>query len=168
MRNRFWAPPPPAKADIATAILTNVIEHLVLLFCPPISTPSPPKRCGRIFTLPICWMLVHLSYYATLPNKIHPGAFCVFSEAKTATSSRNRAQALRMKPLQCWGAKGSSGRMRFLSLTALQLWGAFLCSGNLQHCHIRWPICTIEVEAFFVYDHLPKIVDRSFVLVVDN
>ena len=29
--------PPPAKADIATAILTNVIEHLVLLFCPPIS-----------------------------------------------------------------------------------------------------------------------------------
>ena len=41
--------PPPAKADIATAILTNVIEHLVLLFCPPISTPSPPKRCGRIY-----------------------------------------------------------------------------------------------------------------------
>ena len=25
---------PPAKADIATAILTNVIEHLVLLFAP--------------------------------------------------------------------------------------------------------------------------------------
>ena len=43
--------PPPAKADIATAILTNVIEHLVLLFCPPISTPSPPKRCGRISIL---------------------------------------------------------------------------------------------------------------------
>ena len=42
---------PPAKADIATAILTNVIEHLVLLFCPPISTPSPPKRCGRIFAV---------------------------------------------------------------------------------------------------------------------
>ena len=48
VRNRFW--PPPAKADIATAILTNVIEHLVLLFCPPISTPSPPKRCGRIWS----------------------------------------------------------------------------------------------------------------------
>ena len=44
--------PPPAKADIATAILTNVIEHLVLLFCPPISTPSPPKRCGRIYFIP--------------------------------------------------------------------------------------------------------------------
>ena len=44
---------PPAKADIATAILTNVIEHLVLLFCPPISTPSPPKRCGRILRLKI-------------------------------------------------------------------------------------------------------------------
>ena len=55
----FWSrcetvfgPPPPAKADIATAILTNVIEHLVLLFCPPISTPSPPKRCGRILFFP--------------------------------------------------------------------------------------------------------------------
>ena len=33
VRNRFWAPP-PAKADIATAILTNVIEHLVLLLPP--------------------------------------------------------------------------------------------------------------------------------------
>ena len=28
VRNRF-CPPPPAKADIATAILTNVIKHLV-------------------------------------------------------------------------------------------------------------------------------------------
>ena len=33
VRNRFW-PPAPAKADIATAILTNVIEHLVWLFAP--------------------------------------------------------------------------------------------------------------------------------------
>ena len=41
-RNRFWGLvsvrnrfcPPPAKADIATAILTNVIEHLVLLLPP--------------------------------------------------------------------------------------------------------------------------------------
>ena len=46
---------PPAKADIATAILTNVIEHLVLLFCPPISTPSPPKRCGRI----LCYFMIN-------------------------------------------------------------------------------------------------------------
>ena len=38
---------PPATADIATAILINAIEHLVLLFTPR-STPSPPKRCGRI------------------------------------------------------------------------------------------------------------------------
>ena len=29
-----FLPPPPAKADIATAILTNVIEHLVLLLPP--------------------------------------------------------------------------------------------------------------------------------------
>ena len=59
VRNRFW--PPPAKADIATAILTNVIEHLVLLFCPPISTPSPPKRCGRIFLFRVISVLSLLS-----------------------------------------------------------------------------------------------------------
>ena len=29
-----FGPPPPAKADIATAILTNVSEHLVLLLPP--------------------------------------------------------------------------------------------------------------------------------------
>ena len=34
VRNRLWPPSPPAKADIATAILTNVIEHLVLLLPP--------------------------------------------------------------------------------------------------------------------------------------
>ena len=55
----FLAPPPPAKADIATAILTNVIEHLVLLFCPPISTPSPPKRCGRILKGRLPRVLTH-------------------------------------------------------------------------------------------------------------
>ena len=68
VRNRFWAP--PAKADIATAILTNVIEHLVLLFCPPISTPSPPKRCGRIYSgfshLKWCFSIAMLVYQRVL------------------------------------------------------------------------------------------------------
>ena len=69
VRNRFW--PPPAKADIATAILTNVIEHLVLLFCPPISTPSPPKRCGRIFLFVLslcylCYLLLSLCYLCAI------------------------------------------------------------------------------------------------------
>ena len=36
---------PPAEADIATAILTNVIEHLVLLF--------PPNK--RVFTAKAAW-----------------------------------------------------------------------------------------------------------------
>ena len=31
---KLGPPPPSAKADIATAILTNVIEHLVLLLPP--------------------------------------------------------------------------------------------------------------------------------------
>ena len=70
----FWSrcetvfgPPPPAKADIATAILTNVIEHLVLLFCPPISTPSPPKRCGRIFWV-VLWPGGRLESGQNLPG----------------------------------------------------------------------------------------------------
>ena len=67
---------PPAKADIATAILTNVIEHLVLLFCPPISTPSPPKRCGRILKILL---------------NVESSMFGVFGLAKvTILSRRNR------------------------------------------------------------------------------
>jgi len=31
----IFGPPPQAKANITTAILTNVIKYLVLLFCPP-------------------------------------------------------------------------------------------------------------------------------------
>ena len=54
---------PPAKADIATAISMNVIEHLVLLFCPPISTPSPPKRCGRILTHVSSWCFANASAF---------------------------------------------------------------------------------------------------------
>ena len=69
-KNPRKMPPPPAKADIATAILTNGIEHLVLLFCPPISTPSPPKRCGRILqekTLQIqCKYRFNRQYAATI------------------------------------------------------------------------------------------------------
>ena len=61
---------PPAKADIATAILTNVIEHLVLLFCPPISTPSPPKRCGRISSCTAS----RANKPANKPSPFQPGA----------------------------------------------------------------------------------------------
>ena len=48
VRNRFWAP--PAKADIATAILTNVIEHLVLLL--------PPNK--HAFTAKAVWADFHM------------------------------------------------------------------------------------------------------------
>ena len=47
VRNRFC--PPPAKADIATAKLTSVTWAFSVAVCAPISTSSPPKRCGRIF-----------------------------------------------------------------------------------------------------------------------
>ena len=42
--------PPPAKADIATAILTNVIEHLVLLL--------PPNK--HAFTAKAVWADFHM------------------------------------------------------------------------------------------------------------
>ena len=50
VRNRFW--PPPAKADIATAILTNVIEHLVLLL--------PPNK--HAFTAKAVWADLHILF----------------------------------------------------------------------------------------------------------
>ena len=53
VRNRFWAPP-PAKADIATAILTNVIEHLVLLL--------PPNK--HAFTAKAVWADFFASWLA--------------------------------------------------------------------------------------------------------
>ena len=53
VRNRFWAPP-PAKADIATAILTNVIEHLVLLL-----PPLPPNK--HAFTAKAVWADISMS-----------------------------------------------------------------------------------------------------------
>ena len=46
--------PPPAKADIATAILTNVIEHLVWVF--------PPNK--HAFTAKAVWAdLLHPRCY---------------------------------------------------------------------------------------------------------
>ena len=50
----FLGPPTPAKADIATAILTNVIEHLVLLL--------PPNK--HAFTAKAVW--------ADLPSPFYP------------------------------------------------------------------------------------------------
>ena len=44
--------PPPAKADIATAILTNVIEHLVLLL--------PPNK--HAFTAKAVWADLHILF----------------------------------------------------------------------------------------------------------
>ena len=51
--------PPPAKADIATAILTNVIEHLVLLL--------PPNK--HAFTAKAVWAdLRHHAVWAIAAN----------------------------------------------------------------------------------------------------
>ena len=52
MRSRcktVFGPTPPAKANIATALLTNVIEHLVLLF--------PPNK--HAFTAKAVWADFH-------------------------------------------------------------------------------------------------------------
>ena len=54
----FLPPPSPAKADIATAILTNVIEHLVLLL--------PPDK--HAFTAKAVWAeFVHFHSFSNIP-----------------------------------------------------------------------------------------------------
>ena len=64
----FLPAPPPAKADIATAILTNwMLLSFSIAVCTPISTPSPPKRCGRIFLSVV-----------SLPNDQHDFAYSTF------------------------------------------------------------------------------------------
>ena len=52
--------PPPAKADIATAILTNVIEHLVLLL--------PPNK--HAFTAKAVWADLHVFCYNVSPKHL--------------------------------------------------------------------------------------------------
>ena len=61
VRNRFWPPPPPAKADIATAILTNVIEHLVLLL--------PPNK--HAFTAKAVWADLHFNEFAACHHHVN-------------------------------------------------------------------------------------------------
>ena len=57
-----FGPPPPAKADIATAILTNVIEHLVLLL--------PPNK--HAFTAKAVWAdLQHAWKHVERPGGSH-------------------------------------------------------------------------------------------------
>ena len=58
-----FGPPPPAKADIATAILTNVIEHLVLLL--------PPNK--HAFTAKAVWADLYpisMKHWYIIPLKI--------------------------------------------------------------------------------------------------
>ena len=61
--------PPPAKADIATAILTNVIEHLVLLL--------PPNK--HAFTAKAVWADLY-KIYPTLIYQDYPRGPTVISE----------------------------------------------------------------------------------------
>ena len=64
----FLGPPPPAKADIATAILTNVIEHLVLLL--------PPNK--HAFTAKAVWAdFLAFVKPGTAPND-KPAYLCVW------------------------------------------------------------------------------------------
>ena len=51
----FLGPPPPAKADIATAILTNVIEHLVLLLPPNKHAFTAKAVWADLIISVLCW-----------------------------------------------------------------------------------------------------------------
>ena len=58
--------PPPAKADIATAILTNVIEHLVLLL--------PPNK--HAFTAKAVW--ADFGRHTSMTQNLHLPQTCFF------------------------------------------------------------------------------------------
>ena len=70
VRNRFW--PPPAKADIATAILTNVIEHLVLLL-PPNKHAFTAKAVWADFAGTTHWQ--HITFSCLPQNYCHSNMF---------------------------------------------------------------------------------------------
>ena len=57
--------PPPAKADIATAILTNVIEHLVLLL-PPNKHAFTAKAAWADFRVGVVSLQARLATYPNL------------------------------------------------------------------------------------------------------
>ena len=60
-------PPPPAKADIATAILTNVIEHLVLLL--------PPNK--HAFTAKAVWADFKTTFFVScVSQRALFGTYC--------------------------------------------------------------------------------------------
>ena len=69
VRNRFW--PPPSKAYRATAILTNVIENLVLLF--------PPNK--HAFTAKAAWADFHcfLQFVHVPPPLANPSKTLFFT-----------------------------------------------------------------------------------------
>ena len=48
VRNRFWAPPPPSWSWYSDCYINKCDWAFSVAVCTPISTPSPPKRCGRI------------------------------------------------------------------------------------------------------------------------
>ena len=105
----FLAPPPPAKADIATAILTNVIEHLVLLL--------PPNK--HAFTAKAVWadlmrniyaictytlyVYIHIQTYGKLverpehpgPSPTHPEASSCFSLTERSAPSSQSERVLK-------------------------------------------------------------------------
>ena len=112
----FWSrcetvfgPPPPAKADIATAILTNVIEHLVLLL--------PPNK--HAFTAKAVWadlmrniyaictytlyVYIHIQTYGKLverpehpgPSPTHPEASSCFGLTERSAPSSQSERVLK-------------------------------------------------------------------------
>ena len=93
VRNRFWGQisvrnrfcPPPAKADIATAILTHVIEHLVLLL--------PPNK--HAFTAKAVWADFQMICQKLCQNSCQGGGrlkYSVFSSPATQDIARRTSK----------------------------------------------------------------------------
>ena len=94
---------PPAKADIATAILTNVIEHLVLLL--------PPNK--HAFTAKAVWADFRLVKYYNLPRYYRHISvrFVNFSGELTTLQGLTMARCLQDFVPGCPGETTCSGRI---------------------------------------------------------
>ena len=88
--------PPPAKADIATAILTNVIEHLVLLL--------PPNKHAVLYTFvarkPVENIMFDNASNSLISQPLKIPLFTVFSSIFPCSNTGSQVQHIYKKSLQ--------------------------------------------------------------------
>ena len=104
---------PPAKADIATAILTNVIEHLVLLL-PPNKHAFTAKAVWAAFPKVCLWESFDLvasasALWALLICRHMTSFFFSNLESSVSLASQRSSEAITFQCCRCKSRLGSQG-----------------------------------------------------------